>query len=92
MTADDDPDEPTLDDIAAAGARRKRDADRLKKSSDDLKALVLAALKAGHYKPTQVTASSGWTAAYVRRIARDHGIEPDERYRERAEKMRNRTR
>jgi hypothetical protein len=87
MTADRTPEPPTLDDIAAAGARRKRDADRLKKSSDELKALVLAALREGHHTPTDVTKASGWTSAHVRKMARENGIEPDERYRERAERL-----
>jgi len=80
--------EPTLDEIAAAGARRKRDADRLKQSSDALKELVLDALRDGQHRPTDVTKASGWTAAHVRKMARDAGIEPDERYKERAERLR----
>lgn len=79
---------PTLDDIAAAGAQRKRDADRLKQSSDALKELVLAALRDGEHRPTDVTKASGWTAAHVRKMARDAGIEPDERYKDRAERLR----
>lgn len=78
---------PSLEDIAAAGHRRQRDADRLKKSSDELKDLVLAALREGHLKPTEVAKASGWTGAHVRKMARDAGIEPDERYRERAERL-----
>jgi hypothetical protein len=79
---------PSLEDIAAAGTRRQRDADRLKKSSDELRELVLAALREGHLKPTEVAKASGWTGAHVRKMARDAGIEPDERYRERAERLR----
>lgn len=79
---------PTLEDIAAAGARRKRDADRLKQSSDALKELVLDALRDGEHRPTDVTKASGWTAAHVRKMAREAGIETDERYRERAERLR----
>jgi hypothetical protein len=82
---------PTLDEIAAAGARRQRDAERLKQSSDALKALVLAALRDGAHKPTEVTKASGWTAAYVRKMAREAGIETDERYKERAERLRKTT-
>ncbi|CAM5394070.1 hypothetical protein STENM36S_06373 [Streptomyces tendae] len=78
---------PTLEEIATAGARRQRDADRLKKSSDDLRELVLAALREGHLKPTEVAKASGWTGAHVRKMARDAGIEPDERYRDRAERL-----
>jgi hypothetical protein len=36
---------------------------------------VVAALRSG-MRPTDVTAKSPFTAAYVRRIAREHGIEP----------------
>lgn len=79
---------PTLEDIAAAGARRKRDAERLKQSSDALKELVLDALRDGEHRPTDVTRASGWTAAHVRKMARDAGIEPDERYKDRAERLR----
>lgn len=79
---------PTLDEIAAAGARRKRDAERLKQSSDALKELVLAALRDGQHRPTEVTKASEWTAAHVRKMAREAGIEPDEKYRERADRLR----
>ena len=84
MTADNAPEQPTLEDVAAAGTRRKRDDDRLKKSSAALKDVVLAALRDGTHKPTDITKASGWTAAYVRKLAREAGIEPDERYKERA--------
>jgi hypothetical protein len=79
---------PTLDEIAAAGTRRARDAERLKQSSDALKELVLNALRDGEYKPTEVTKASGWTAAHVRKMARDVGIEPDARYKDRADRLR----
>lgn len=49
-------------------------------------AYVLAALRAGA-RPMAVTRVSGWTYATVRKIAREAGIEPDERYRERAERL-----
>lgn len=49
-------------------------------------AYVLAALRAG-IKSTEVTRVSGWTYATVRKMAREAGIEPDERYRERAERL-----
>lgn len=82
---------PTLDEIAAAGARRKRDAERLKQSSDALKELVLAALRDGQHRPTEVTKASEWTAAHVRKMAREAGIETDERYKERADRLRKAT-
>ncbi|MBZ6102720.1 hypothetical protein [Streptomyces olivaceus] len=78
---------PTLEEITAAGTRRQRDADRLKKSSDDLRELVLTALREGHLKPTEVAKASGWTGAHVRKMARDAGIEADERYAERAARL-----
>ncbi|WP_330172986.1 hypothetical protein OG875_04905 [Streptomyces sp. NBC_01498] len=80
-------DPPTLEDIATAGDRRLRAADRLKKSSDDLKELVLAALREGRYRPTEIAKASGWTSAHVRKMAREAGIEPDERYQDRAERL-----
>lgn len=40
---------------------------------------VVDALRAGK-KPTEVTNRSPFTAAYVRRIARENGIEGDRRY------------
>lgn len=82
---------PTLDEIAAAGTRRQRDADRLKQSSDALKELVLDALRDGEHRPTDVTKASGWTAAHVRKMARDAGIEPDARYKDRADRLRKTT-
>lgn len=88
MTSDETP--PTLEEIRAAGQRRKRDDDRLKQSADALKQLVLAALRDGEHGPAKIAKESGWTPAYVRKLARENGIEPDERYRERAELMRSR--
>lgn len=79
---------PTLDDIEAAAQERHDDEERLHKSSEALKDLVLAALRSGNYRPTDVTKASRWTAAYVRRLAREAGIEPNERYRERAARLR----
>lgn len=88
MTATPPAEPPSLEDIAAAGNRRLRDADRLKKSSDELREIVLAALREGRHKPTEVAKAAGWTGAHVRKMAREAGIEPDERYRERAERLR----
>ena len=44
-------------------------------SRDAATEAVVEALRAGE-RPTDVTARSPFTAAYVRRIARDNGIEP----------------
>jgi hypothetical protein len=79
---------PTLADIEAAAAQRADDEAALQKSSEALKELVLAALRSGNHRPTDVTAASRWTAAYVRKLAREAGIEPAERYRERAAALR----
>jgi hypothetical protein len=79
---------PTLEDIEAAAQERHDDEERLRKSSEALKDLVLAALRSGTHRPTDVTKASGWTAAYVRKLAREAGIEANERYRERAARLR----
>ena len=79
---------PSLEDIEAAATQRAEDESRLSASSEALKDLVLAALRSGKYRPTDVTAASGWTAAYVRKLARAAGIEPNERYKERAAALR----
>ena len=42
-------------------------------------AAVVAALKAGK-RPTVVASWSPFTAAYLRKLAREHGVPPDERY------------
>lgn len=79
---------PTLADIEAAAIQRGEDEERHRKSSEALKELVLAALRSGAYRPTDVTKASRWTAAYVRKLAREAGIETNERYRERAARLR----
>ena len=79
---------PNLEDIEAAAIRRGEDEERLRKSSEALKELVLGALRSGAYRPTDVTKASRWTAAYVRKLAREAGIETNERYRERAARLR----
>ena len=40
---------------------------------------VIAALRTGH-RPAEVARRSPFTDAYVRKLARQHGIAPDERY------------
>lgn len=50
-------------------------------------AYVISALRSG-MKPSEVTRVSGWTGAHVRKMAREAGIEPDDRYKERAERLR----
>lgn len=53
-------------------------------------AYVVSALRAGA-RPSEVTRVSGWTYATVRKMAREAGIEPDERYKQRAERLRKTT-
>ena len=52
---------------------------RTKKAHEEARAAaeqaVVDALRAG-MRPTDVTNASPFTAAYVRRIAREHGVEP----------------
>jgi hypothetical protein len=51
------------------------------------RAYVFASLRAG-VRPTEVARASGWSDSHVRKMARDAGIEPDDRYKERAERLR----
>lgn len=56
--------------------RRWRETEQAHEESRKvLVADVVAALRAGK-RPTDVVAHSPFTDAYVRRIARDHGVEP----------------
>lgn len=50
-----------------------------KEARDEAVTAVVAALRSGK-RPTEVTKRSPFTAAYVRRIARENGIEGDPRY------------
>lgn len=59
-----------------ASTRRYRKTEAAhEQSRDEVTAAVVAALRAG-VRPTDVVAHSPFTAAYVRKIARDNGIEP----------------
>jgi hypothetical protein len=69
--ADTDP----LDAIDEATRRYRRTEKAHNESRDQVIARVVAALRAGA-RPTDVVARSPFTGAYIRRIARDHGIEP----------------
>jgi hypothetical protein len=63
------------EDAVRDATRRYRQTEKAhEKARDDLVAVVIEALKAGE-RPTDVTAWSPFTAAYVRKIARAHGIE-----------------
>lgn len=81
-------DEPDL--IAAAAARYKRADDAAKKARASLTDLVVDALRQPNAKPVEIAKRAGWTPAYVRKLARDNGIEADPGYRERTEKARAR--
>jgi hypothetical protein len=78
------------DPIATAATRYKRADDAAKKARATLTELVIDALRKPDAKPTDIARRAGWTAAYVRKLARDNGIEADPGYRERTEKARTR--
>lgn len=66
-------------DIANNLTEATRRYTRTKKAHEEARAdaeqAVVDALRSG-MRPTDVTNASPFTAAYVRRIAREHGIEP----------------
>lgn len=64
-----------MDTLRQATKRLKRLDDDMTDARNDTYAAVIAALRAGH-TPTEVTDASPYTAAYVRKIARQNGIEP----------------
>lgn len=67
--------ERPLGDLAAATARYRR-ADKAREAAhDEVVAEIIAALKAGEM-PTEVAAQSPFTAAHVRKLAREAGIPP----------------
>jgi hypothetical protein len=63
-----------LDTLDQATRRYRKTEAAHEQSREDTTKAVVAALRAGK-RPTDVTARSPFTAAYVRRIARQHGIE-----------------
>ena len=78
------------DPIATAAARYKRDEAKAKQSRATLTELVLEALRAPDPKPVDIARRAGWTAAYVRKLARDNDIEAAGDYQARTEKARAR--
>lgn len=84
MTAD------ATDPITAAAARYKRDADKAKRSREALTELVLEALRKPGARPADIAKRADWTPAYVRKLARENGIEADPAYKARTEKARAR--
>lgn len=84
MTTDDS------DPIAAAAARYKRDEAKAKQSRQGLTELVLEALRQPDAAPTDIARRAEWTAAYVRKLARDNGVHADPSYKARTETARAR--
>jgi hypothetical protein len=66
---------PTMTDLAAATRRYNHTAAKHEEARQDVIAAAVAALKAGD-TPTEVAEQSPFTPAYVRRLAREHGIPP----------------
>lgn len=64
-----------LDAVDETTEQYKRAADAYAEARRASIAAVVAALKAGK-RPTDVADRSPFTATYVRRVAREHGIEP----------------
>jgi hypothetical protein len=67
-----------LDLIAESTRRYRRTEKAHEQARDDLIVDIVAALRAGK-RPTDVVARTPFTDAYVRRIAREHGIKPRRR-------------
>lgn len=78
------------DPIAAAAARYKRDNDKAKAARQELTDLVLDALREPDAKPIDIAKRAEWTPAYVRKLARESGIQADAGYKARTEKARAR--
>ena len=64
-----------LADLDASTRRYRRTETAHEQARQDVIADVIAALRAGK-RPTEVVAHSPFTAAYVRKLARDNDIEP----------------
>ena len=60
--------------VREATRRYRRTEQAHEQARDELVSVVVEALKAGE-RPTDVTAWSPFTAAYVRKLARQNGIE-----------------
>lgn len=78
------------DPIAAAAARYKRDNEKAKASRQELTDLVLDALRQPKAEPIDIARRAEWTPAYVRKLAREKGIQADPSYKARTEKARAR--
>lgn len=64
-----------LDVLDEATRHYRQTEEAHKEARDAAITAVVAALKAGK-RPTDVAARSPFTDAYVRRVAREHGVEP----------------
>jgi hypothetical protein len=64
-----------LDALREATARYRQTEAAHKKSTDDVRAAIVAALEAGE-TPTDVNKEAPHTPAYVRRIAKEAGVAP----------------
>jgi hypothetical protein len=71
--------EDELETLDAATRRYRRTEKAHKESRDAAIEAVIAALKAGK-RPAEVERRSPFTGAYIRKIARERGIEADKRY------------
>jgi hypothetical protein len=67
--------------VREATSRYRETEEAHGKARDEVVTAVIEALKDGE-RPTDVTAWSPFTPAYVRRIARENGIEPAKRSRD----------
>lgn len=76
--------------IKAEAARYKRATDAAAKSRATLTELVIDALREPGAKPADIARRADWTAAYVRKLARENGIQADPAYQARTEKARAR--
>jgi hypothetical protein len=74
--------------IKAEAARYKRATEAAAKSRATLTELVLNELREPGAKPADIARRADWTAAYVRKLARDNGIQADPAYKARTEKAR----
>lgn len=74
--------------IKAEAARYKRATEAAAKSRAALTELVLNELREPGAKPADIARRADWTAAYVRKLARDNGIQADPAYKARTEKAR----
>ncbi|MBF6138144.1 hypothetical protein IU501_34815 [Nocardia otitidiscaviarum] len=64
-----------MDRLKAATRKHKRATESAEAARKEVLDAALEALRAGE-RPTDVAAASPFTPAYIRRIAREHGIDP----------------